>query len=256
MHENEIALKGGNDTIVGDEVNQLNSTMDKTNIEMMHFTNSINNLANDKKAKAMTVWENNKDYVYQKIMEFANVGLSIANKDYHFVSYAGIPDFQIDYKGMLKVAAMEARKNGYQLIAKADTIRDGYKDEVFTTNGLMDNIEIVNGKMNAKIITSYAIISLVDMVSRNVTMQKVEVMPIAEFENAKKASKMQGSGANKDYATEMAKKIALRRGIKIISTMFASDVLDKLFSLDNESYDMSYQQTSKPQLAKDLNRKQ
>jgi len=47
-----------------------------------------------------------------------------------------------------------------------------------------------------------------------------------------------GGNVHKNYKTEMGKKIALRRAVKIIATMFASDKLDKLFALDNESYVM------------------
>ena len=229
-----------------------NSMATKYDMEMVHLRNFIDN-AGKQKGVLEKVLADNPDYVHQKVLEFSNLGLSVANKDYYPIPYGNLVKFDIDYKGLLKTASMEAKKNGYQLIAKADTIRKGFTRADVHTDGLIDNIIIENGKINEHIETAYAILSLFDIQTRQIIMQKVEVLPIEEYKNAKSKSKTNGGGVYKEFETEMAKKIALRRGVKILNTMFASDVLDKLFSLDNESYDMSYQQTSKPQLARDLN---
>lgn len=208
----------------------------KYTLELTHVNNFIRNSKADQKQKIITALQAYPEYSHQKIAELSSLGLSIANGDYYIIPYGNSPKFDIDYKGLLKVASIEARKNGFQLIAKADTIRDGFTRADVTTNSLIDEVFIENGKINAAIKTAYAIISLLDTQTHKIIMQKVEIMPMSEFENAKKASK--GGTVHDDYGTEMGKKMALRRCVKILNTMFASDLLDKLFQLDNENYEM------------------
>lgn len=212
----------------------------KYTLELTHVNNFIRNSKVEQKAKIIAALNAYPEYSHQKIAELSSIGLSIANSDYYIIPYGNSPKFDIDYKGLLKVASIEARKNGYQLIAKADTLRKGFTKADVVTNSLIDNVFIENGKINEEILTAYAIISLVDIQTRTLFMQKVEIMPMSEFANAKKASK--GGTVHADYGTEMGKKMALRRCVKILNTMFASDLLDKLFQLDNENYDMNVKQ--------------
>jgi len=209
----------------------------KYTLELTHVNNYIRN--SKSKNEIITALKNYPEYAHQRIAELANMGLCIANGDYYIYTYGSLLKFDIDYKGLLKVASMEARKNGFQLISKADTLREGFTRADVTTHSLIDEVVIENGKINAKILTAYAIVALMDIKTHNIIMQKVELLPIDEFENAEKASK--GGDARKKYKTEMSKKIAFRRVIKVLNTMFASDFLDKLFALDNESYDMNKQ---------------
>jgi len=209
----------------------------KYKLELIHVNNHLLNLKQDDRVKTQNALDKNPIFSHQKIAEYANLGLSIANKDYYIIPYGATPDFPIDYKGLLKVAAMEAKANGFQLIAKADTIKKNSASTVsISTDGLIDNITLSGAKVNDEIVSAYAIIALLDIKTHQVIMQKVEALPIDEYANAVKASK--GGNVHKDYKTEMGKKIALRRAVKIIATMFASDKLDKLFALDNESYVM------------------
>lgn len=212
------------------------NTLKKYSLELTHINNFIRNSKPEQQKKIMNALNTYPEYSHQKIAELSSIGLSVANGDYYIIPYGNNPKFDIDYKGLLKVSSIEARKNGYQLIAKADTIRDGFTKADVSTNGLIDNIIVENGKINGKILTAYAILALIDSDTRNVIMQKVEVLPINEFENAIKSSK--GGTIHKDYGTEMGKKIALRRSVKILNTMFASDKLDTLFNIDNDSHTM------------------
>jgi len=240
---------------VSQSVGFTSEAISKYKIELVHVNNYLNSISkNEDKQKAIKALESNPIYSHQKIAEYANVGLSIANRDYYIIPYGTRAEFPIDYKGLLKVAAIEARANGFQLIAKADTIKKGSAGSIsISTNGLIDNIIVEDAKVNDEVVSAYAILALLDMETHKVIMQKVEALPVDEYSNAVKASK--GGNVHKDYKTEMGKKIALRRAVKILATMFASDKLDKLFSLDNESYDMGVASAgdSKPKLFQDMN---
>lgn len=206
----------------------------KYRAEMMHVENYIIN-ANES-AKIRAAVDANAAYSNQKILELSNLGLHIASGDYYIIPYGSVPKFELDYKGMLKAASMAAERNGFIMAAKADTLRDGFTRFDLTTRGLVDDVVIENGKINGDVLTAYAIITLVNRSTGEVFLQKVEVLPIDEYKAAITKSKMSTSGPHKEFKTEMAKKIALRRAVKIIGTMFPSDVLDAIFNLDNESY--------------------
>lgn len=243
MQNNITTTTGSKDVIVANEsIVNISKGFDDTSVrkyklELTHVNNFLRNSKPDQKQKIINALNSFPEYSHQKIAELSSIGLSVANGDYYIIPYGNSPKFDIDYKGLLKIASIEARKNGFQLIAKADTIRDGFKRADVNTNSLIDEIFVENGKINAEIKTAYAIISLMDTQTHNIVMQKVEIMPMLEFENAKKASK--GGTVHKDFGTEMGKKMALRRAVKILNTMFASDLLDKLFQIDNENYNLS-----------------
>lgn len=227
-----------NKTAVSSQSGFTNEAIGKYNLELTQINNYIQSVQNaDQRGKIVTALNTNPIYAHQKIAEYANLGLSIANRDFYIIPYGTRAEFPIDYKGLLKVASMEARANGFQMIAKADTIKKGSAGSVsVSTNGLIDNITIQDAKVNDEVVSAYAILALMDIKTHEVVMQKVEALPVNEYKNAVNASK--GGNVHKNYKTEMGKKIALRRAVKILSTMFASDKLDKLFALDNDSYDM------------------
>lgn len=234
---NEIIIK--NDRAVSIASGFSNEAIRKYSLELTQINNYIESIANsENKEKTVKALNSNPIYAHQKIAEYANIGLSIANRDYYIIPYGTRAEFPIDYKGLLKVASMEARANGFQMIAKADTIKKASAPSVsISTNGLIDNIIIQDAKVNDEVVSAYAILSLMDLKTREIIMQKVEALPVDEYKNAVSASK--GGSAHENYKTEMGKKIALRRAVKILSTMFGSDKLDKLFALDNEDYDLS-----------------
>lgn len=234
---NEIIVK--NENAVSLSKGFTKDSITKYDLELTQVNNHILSITKpDDKQKVIDALNVNAIYAHQKIAEYASLGLSIANRDYYIIPYGTRIEFPIDYKGLLKVAAMEARANGFQLIAKADTIKKLSASSVsITTNGLIDNITIADAKVNDEVVSAYAILSLMDIKTHEVILQKVEALPVDEYRNAVNASK--GGSVHANYKTEMGKKIALRRAVKILSTMFVSDKLDKLFALDNESYDLS-----------------
>lgn len=219
---------------IGSQPQKVNVPHVKFQMELTHVKNYVLNHKDKKKLDPLL--NKHKDMAEQRILELANIGLSIANKDYYIVPYGGELQFQIDYKGLIKACSLEASKNGYQLMAKADTIRKGFTDFSVSTSTMIDELTLTNTELKNEIVTAYAIVSLYDKQTREKVFQKVEVMPLKEFENAKNASK--GGTVHKDYATEMSKKIPLRRVIKILNSMFPSDALDKLLNFDNESYNI------------------
>ena len=178
---NENGIMPADATSLG--IDRDNKAITKFNIEMTHVNNHIDNLPcytdKDKKKKndIVNAMKNNIAYVNQKILEFATIGITIANGDYYIIPYGGKPKFEIDYKGMLKVCSLESKANGFQLIVKADTLRKGFTRADVSTNGLHDNIIVENGKINAEIVSAYCIIALLDLTSRNIVMQKVEIFP-------------------------------------------------------------------------------
>jgi recombinational DNA repair protein RecT len=232
QHKNEVAPVTADAEII--QGRQSKSQFKYKN-ELAHAYNYIDGLSSGQKQKVKAAVKNNEHYFNQKILELSNLGLTIADKDYYIIAYGDNLDFPIDYKGMLKVASMEARKAGFQLIPKADTIRKGFTKADVITNGMIDNIVVENGKINEEILTAYAIVALLDLQSREIVMQKVEILPISEYQAAKSKTKSQGE-VYKEFGSEMAKKIAFRRALKVIKSMFASDALDQLFANDNDSY--------------------
>lgn len=242
-----------NNSAISAESGFNNEAINKYNLELIHVNNHLSSINKPgDREKAINALESNPIYSHQKIAEYANLGLSIANRDYYIIPYGTRAEFPIDYKGLLKVAAMEARSNGFQLIAKADTIKKASAGSVsISTDGLIDNITIQDAKVNDEVVSAYAILSLMDVKTHAVIMQKVEALPLDEYKNAVAASK--GGNVHTNYKTEMGKKIALRRAVKILATMFASDKLDKLFVLDNESYDMSKSVSKDEKPSQDMN---
>jgi len=227
--------------IGGISIDQNNKHNIMFNAEMVHVTSYIN--AQKKSAELNNAMNNNSIYSNQKILELSSVGLSISNGDYYILPYGGKPKFELDYKGMLKICSKEAHKKGFQLIVKADTLREGFTKADVTTDGLIDSITVENGKINAKIVSSFAVIALMDLNTHKVIMQKVEIFPIEEYEKVKSSTKSKDRQGNifgvwKEYESEMAKKAILRRSVKVINTMFFSDTIDKILSFDAENHEI------------------
>jgi len=230
-HKKEVA------TVDSDVVDRdVSKSEFKYRAELKHVENYLNSLKPDDKKKMDLAIASSPEYFSQKVLEYANLGISVSDGDYHISVWGGKVKFDPDYKGMIKVAAMEARKSGYQLLAKADTIRKGFTVADVDTDGLIDTITVKNGKINDEILTAYCILSLQDIQTREIIMQKVEVLPVSEYHAAKSKTKT-GGQVYGEFGTEMAKKIAVRRALKIIKAMFASDKLDLLFSDDNQNYE-------------------
>jgi len=202
------------------------------------------------KNKFIDIISKNKEFVHQKIIELANLGLSISKRDYYIIPYQNSLNFNIDYKGIIRIASKSAHQNGYQLFIKSDTIRKNFKKIELKTNGLIDNLELENGSANDEILSAYAICTLIDIKTRNITMQKVELIPAKEYQKIKSLSKSQNIYQN--FESEMAKKISIRRCLKIIETSFPNESLSKIFEIDNEDYNINNKNETQ-ETKKDLN---
>jgi recombination protein RecT len=210
-----------------------------TNKEIDTYSNEVTYISNyiesqKDKNKFIDIISKNKEFVHQKIIELANLGLSISKRDYYIIPYANNLNFNIDYKGIIRIASKSAIQNGYQLFIKSDTIRKNFKKIELKTIGLIDNLELENGSANDDILSAYSICTLIDIKTRNITMQKVEVIPAKEYQKIKSLSR--SHKIYEDFESEMAKKIAIRRCLKIIETYFPNDTLSKIFEIDNEDY--------------------
>lgn len=203
--------------------------------EITYISNYIENQKD--KNKFIDIISKNKEFVHQKIIELSNLGLSISKGDYYIIPYLNNLNFNIDYKGIIRIASKSAIQNGYQLFIKSDTIRKNFKKIDLKTNGLIDNLELENGSANDEILSAYSICTLIDIKTRNITMQKVEVIPAKEYQKIKSLSR--SHKIYQDFESEMAKKIAIRRCLKIIETYFPNDNLSKIFEIDNEDYNIN-----------------
>lgn len=210
-----------------------------TNKEIDTYSNEVTYISNyiesqKDKNKFIDIISKNKEFVHQKIIELSNLGLSISKGDYYIIPYSDNLNFNIDYKGIIRIASKSAIQNGYQLFIKSDTIRKNFKKIELKTVGLIDNLELENGSANDEILSAYSICTLIDIKTRNITMQKVEVIPAKEYQKIKSLSRSQKIYEN--FESEMAKKISIRRCLKIIETYFPNDNLSKIFEIDNEDY--------------------
>ena len=120
-----------------------------TNKEIDTYGNEITYISNyiesqKDKNKFIDIISKNKEFVHQKIIELANLGLSISKRDYYIIPYLNSLNFNIDYKGIIRIASKSAMQNGYQLFIKSDTIRKNFKKIELKTNGLIDNLELEN----------------------------------------------------------------------------------------------------------------
>lgn len=200
----------------------------KLNIEKKAVMEHIKKLKNFN--EILNALKENSEYVTQKIAELVEMGLHIANRDYFIVLYKGKPQFNISYLGMLKVAGQEASRNGFILIPKADALREGYKIESFETVDMIDNILIKNGNHNGEIKTAYSIIALKSKNNLETLIQKVEILPESEYQVIKGLAETQMIWGK--FEGEMAKKTVFKRSLKILQTIFYSDILEKLFNFE------------------------
>lgn len=159
---------------------------------------------------AVALMNENKDlakYPQAKIvpglLKGAYLGLDFFNKECYLIPYGQDLQFQVDYKGSIKLAKKYAVRPVDEIYARIVREGDEFSEEV------RDNEPIINFKPkpfnNGKIIGAFAVCQYKDGGS------KVEVMSIDQLDAAKRMSKAQTGTAWKYFAEEMYKKTAIRR---------------------------------------------
>lgn len=159
---------------------------------------------------AVALMNENKDlakYPQAKIvpglLKGAYLGLDFFNKECYLIPYGQDLQFQVDYKGSIKLAKKYAVRPVDEIYARIVREGDEFSEEV------RDNEPIINFKPkpfnNGKIIGAFAVCQYKDGGS------KVEVMSIEQLDAAKRMSKAQTGTAWKFFAEEMYKKTVIRR---------------------------------------------
>lgn len=137
------------------------------------------------------------------LLKGAYLGLDFFNKECYLIPYGQDLQFQIDYKGMVKLTKKYSVRPVDEIFARI--VRDG--DEF--TEEVKDNEPVINFKPksfnNGKIIGAFAVCRYKDGGA------KVEVMSIEQLDAAKRLSKAQTGTAWKYFSEEMYKKTVIRR---------------------------------------------
>ena len=159
---------------------------------------------------AVSLMQDNKDLakypqaqIVPGLLKGAYLGLDFFNKECYLIPYGSDLQFQIDYKGSIKLAKKYAVRPVDEIYARIVREGDEFSEEV------KDNEPIINFKPKpfnkGKIIGAFAVCQYKDGGA------KVEVMSIDQLDTAKRMSKAQTGTAWKFFAEEMYKKTVIRR---------------------------------------------
>ena len=159
---------------------------------------------------AVALMQDNKDLakypqaqIVPGLLKGAYLGLDFFNKECYLIPYGSDLQFQVDYKGSIKLAKKYAVRPVDEIYARIVREGDEFSEEV------RDNEPVINFKPkpfnNGKIIGAFAVCQYKDGGA------KVEVMSIEQLDAAKRMSKAQTGTAWKFFAEEMYKKTVIRR---------------------------------------------
>lgn len=159
---------------------------------------------------AVALMQDNKDLakypqaqIVPGLLKGAYLGLDFFNKECYLIPYGSDLQFQVDYKGSIKLAKKYAVRPVDEIYARIVREGDEFSEEV------RDNEPVINFKPkpfnNGKIIGAFAVCQYKDGGA------KVEVMSIEQLDAAKRMSKAQTGTAWKFFPEEMYKKTVIRR---------------------------------------------
>lgn len=180
---------------------------------------------------AVSLMQDNKDLakypqaqIVPGLLKGAYLGLDFFNKECYLIPYGSDLQFQIDYKGSIKLAKKYAVRPVDEIYARIVREGDEFSEEV------KDNEPIINFKPkpfnNGKIIGAFAVCQYKDGGA------KVEVMSIEQLDTAKRMSKAQTGTAWKFFAEEMYKKTVIRRLCKGIPIELENSTQETLMHYD------------------------
>ena len=159
---------------------------------------------------AVALMQDNKDLakypqaqIVPGLLKGAYLGLDFFNKECYLIPYGSDLQFQVDYKGSVKLAKKYAVRPVDEIYARIVREGDEFSEEV------RDNEPVINFKPkpfnSGKIIGAFAVCQYKDGGA------KVEVMSIEQLDAAKRMSKAQAGTAWKFFPEEMYKKTVIRR---------------------------------------------
>lgn len=167
-----------------------------------------------------------KPQIVAGLMKGSYLGLDFYSKECYLVAYGNQLNFQIDYRGNVKLAKKYSIRPINDIYAKL--VRDGDEFDMWVENG-EQKIEFKPVPFNdGKIVGAFAVCVYEDggMIC--------DTMSLADLENTRKSSKASNSPAWQKFTGEMYKKTVLHRLCKMIELEFDNPNQNKLFGEDME----------------------
>lgn len=167
------------------------------------------------------------------LLKAAYLGLDFFNKECYLIPYGSALNFQIDYKGIVKLCMKYSEKPISTIYA--NMVRKGDSFEC----GVRDNQPYINFKPepfnNGEFVGAFAVCQFKDGTI------KYETMNMQQLDTARHMSKAQDSLAWKKFTEEMYKKTVIRRLCKTITLDYSNWKQQELINGD-----MEVQAESKP----------
>ena len=165
-----------------------------------------------------------KPQIAAGLLKGSYLGLDFYNKECYLVAYGNQLNFQIDYRGNVKLAKKYSIRPIKDIYAKL--VREGDEFDMWVEDG-EQKIQFNPKPFNdGKIIGAFAVCLYKDggMIC--------DTMSVADLENTRKASKASNSPAWTKFTGEMYKKTVLHRLCKMIELEFDNPNQNKLFDED------------------------
>jgi len=218
--------------IVEKEISLMMGIMESLRIKL----NSHNQKEKTNAEMILNHFDTNKKMVRKTLEKYSSWGLSYVHNDFYVLVRSRQVQMPLDYKAYARLAVQNAREAGYDLILEAGVIREGFKKGFISRLDNGDEILVLANPIAGAIVSPWAKYKLISQKTHEVVSSLIEVVPHDEYVLAMGAGGYNGSVGHihTTYATEGAKKIALRRAIKHISYMFPS--MRELEIIDNESF--------------------
>lgn len=167
-----------------------------------------------------------KPQIVANLLKASYLGLDALSKECYLVPYGNQLQFQIDYRGNVKLAKKYSIRPIKDIYAKL--VRQGDEFDMWVENG-EQKIEFKPLPFNdGKIVGAFAVCVYEDggMIC--------DTMSLADLENTRKSSKASNSPAWQKFTGEMYKKTVLHRLCKMIELEFDNPNQNKLFGEDME----------------------
>ena len=192
----------------------------------------------------LSFFDANKKKVQSTMKRYSDWNLSFLNKDFYVLVRGGEVQMPLDYKAFARLAVQNARIAGYDLILEAGVIREGFKKGYILKAENGDENLVIANPMIGDIVSPWAKYKLISIKTHEIVSSLVEVVPQDEYQKAMSAGGFNGGVGqiHKSYATEGAKKIALRRVIKHLSYIFPN--MQDLELVDNEQFNHDEKETT------------
>lgn len=168
-----------------------------------------------------------KPQIVAGLLKGSYLGLDFYNKECYLVAYGNQLNFQIDYRGNVKLAKKYSIRPIKDIYAKL--VRQGDEFDMWVEEDGTQKIEFKPLPFNdGKIVGAFAVCIYKDggMIC--------DTMSLADLENTRKSSKAANSPAWQKFTGEMYKKTVLHRLCKMIELEFDNPNQNKLFGEDME----------------------